>query len=385
MFPKLERRPSDRGRKSEQAEAISALCKTYTHTVSKLLYAFAGLKSVDDADGKAASVSQALAKGERTSLMEQISNSLSGGVEKVVRHEDVALRCGVIRDLRIRFKPAAGPVMCDSGTQPSPPPLRAKSMSLAKLSFKSTPEWDDGEQQVSPLRKASSAQAVETKPIDPATTSLPPPVEDGSNARLEEPSGPPGLYERQMEWERRRQAKLQETRDEKARMEAEAAMAIKRRPSLYDHIESAMRRERRAEEDRRVAKAEEMAQEAAAAREQAEARAKFEELQRAKMQEVMRLAEEAREQAEARMREADERAREAQILYEAARKEQEEQAVKHKEELEIRDAFGDGGLEHWPMYPGKKVLRVMDGDEFDGRVSSEFRVKDAESDQAGVR
>ena len=58
--------------------------------------------------------------------------------------------------------------------------------------------------------------------------------------------------------------------------------------------------------------------------------------------------------------------------------------AKHSEELEIRDAFGDSGLEVWPMFPGRKVFRVLDGDEFDGRVSQEFRVKDPGSGERGV-
>merc|ERR1719247_3402444 len=56
----------------------------------------------------------------------------------------------------------------------------------------------------------------------------------------------------------------------------------------------------------------------------------------------------------------------------------------HSEALEIRDAFGEKGLEVWPMFPGRKLHRVLDSDEFDGRVSQEFRVKDAESGERGV-
>ena len=36
------------------------------------------------------------------------------------------------------------------------------------------------------------------------------------------------------------------------------------------------------------------------------------------------------------------------------------------------------------MFPGRKVHRVLDSDEFDGRVSQEFRVKDSESGERGV-
>merc|ERR1719440_915389 len=67
-----------------------------------------------------------------------------------------------------------------------------------------------------------------------------------------------------------------------------------------------------------------------------------------------------------------------------ARKAQEQLARQHAEALEIRDAFGEKGLEIWPMFPGRKVHRVLDTDEFDGRVSQEFRQKDAGSGDRGV-
>lgn len=70
--------------------------------------------------------------------------------------------------------------------------------------------------------------------------------------------------------------------------------------------------------------------------------------------------------------------------YEKAKKAQDELASRHAEELEIRDAFGETGLEVWPMFPGRKVFRTLDTDEFDGRVSQEFRVKDSESGERGV-
>ena len=58
--------------------------------------------------------------------------------------------------------------------------------------------------------------------------------------------------------------------------------------------------------------------------------------------------------------------------------------ARQAEVIEIRDAFGEKGLETWPMFPGRKVHRVLDSEEFDGRVSQEFRVKDAESGERGV-
>lgn len=84
------------------------------------------------------------------------------------------------------------------------------------------------------------------------------------------------------------------------------------------------------------------------------------------------------------MQQADERAKAAERRYEEARGEQQRQEAAHREELEIREAFGEGGLEAWPMFPRKKVWRVTNPDQFDGRVSQEFRVKDEESGERGV-
>ena len=36
------------------------------------------------------------------------------------------------------------------------------------------------------------------------------------------------------------------------------------------------------------------------------------------------------------------------------------------------------------MFPGRRVHRVLESDEFDGRVSQEFRTKDSESGERGV-
>ena len=81
---------------------------------------------------------------------------------------------------------------------------------------------------------------------------------------------------------------------------------------------------------------------------------------------------------------ANRRASEAEQRYEQAREAQEREAARHREELEIRDAFGERGLEEWPMFAGKKVWRVAESEHFDGRVSAEFRVKDAASGEPGV-
>jgi len=397
MFPKLERaRSRESDRKSDQAEAIAGLCKTYNSTVTKLLYAFAGLKSADEADSKAAaSISQALAKAERTSLMEQITTALSGGVEKVVRCEDVAVRGGVMRDLRARFAPPEKPTTCDVSVQAAAPREKRASSKIQRSVSIDASALSSAKSVPSPEASASDAAVlaqlrgeVSEKPPEVAAAALPPPITEGVRSRPGSgaaPSGPPGMYERQMEWARKKAAKIQENKVEKENKEAEVVAQQKARKSkLYAHVESAMRKEKRMEDDGRVAAAEEMAAAEAAQREAAEARARHEEQERARMQKIMQMAEAAAAEAESRMREADARAREAEARCEAAQRDAERQAAEHALALEIRDAFGETGLETWPMFPGKRVWRVADSSNFDGRVSQEFRVKDAESGEPGV-
>jgi hypothetical protein len=75
--------------------------------------------------------------------------------------------------------------------------------------------------------------------------------------------------------------------------------------------------------------------------------------------------------------EAQSRMEKAEQLYARVKEQSEEQ-------LEIAEALGARKLEVWPMLPNKKILRVLGSEEFDGRVSSEFRVKDEESLERGV-
>jgi hypothetical protein len=91
-----------------------------------------------------------------------------------------------------------------------------------------------------------------------------------------------------------------------------------------------------------------------------------------------------RQHAEEKMNQYHQRAVKAEGECKEARQAASELEKVHAEALEIRDAFGERGLEQWPMFPGKKVHRVLGGDEFDGRVSQEFRVKDSESGERGV-
>ena len=106
--------------------------------------------------------------------------------------------------------------------------------------------------------------------------------------------------------------------------------------------------------------------------------------ERDRLQTERDTAERLRREAFEKIDAAHKRMHAAERKYEVARRAQEQMEEQHAEVLEIRDAFGEEGLEVWPMFPGRKVHRVLDSDEFDGRVSQEFRVKDAESGAKGV-
>ena len=67
-------------------------------------------------------------------------------------------------------------------------------------------------------------------------------------------------------------------------------------------------------------------------------------------------------------------------IWQIAREQQEKEALRKEAEeanrlLEIEQALEGRTLEVWPMIPNRKVLRVADSEEFDGRVSAEYRVK----------
>ena len=53
------------------------------------------------------------------------------------------------------------------------------------------------------------------------------------------------------------------------------------------------------------------------------------------------------------------------------------------EMLEVKELLDGRKLESWPMVPGKRVLRISPAEEFDGRVSQEYRVRD-EGGERGV-
>ena len=112
----VPRRKKGSSSADEQTALVKQLCKTYTHSVSKLVYAFAALQE-QTADDSHDTVSAALAKSSRADAIEAISTALAGGVAKVIRCEDLSLRTGVLRDLRARFVPPEPSAGVDCGVQ----------------------------------------------------------------------------------------------------------------------------------------------------------------------------------------------------------------------------------------------------------------------------
>merc|ERR1711918_241196 len=89
--------------------------------------------------------------------------------------------------------------------------------------------------------------------------------------------------------------------------------------------------------------------------------------------ERMRASEQAREAAEDALKTAREMLEEKQRDCLRLRAEM----SKTEEEREMLEALDGRALEEWPMFEGRRVLRVHDSEAFDGRVSAEFRVKDS--------
>ena len=196
-----------------------------------------------------------------------------------------------------------------------------------------------------------------------------------------------GMYERQMKWAAKAAEKREKMLVEKENKEREAEKApdgASKRSQKWAHVESVMKRERIASEEGWKLDMQAEMQEEREARREAERKAREEAAARAKLVAERDRSEELRKEAIQKMDTAHARMVAAEGKYEKAKKAQEQLEAQHAEELEIRGAFGEKGLEVWPMFPGRKVHRVLDSDTFDGRVSQEFRVKDAESGERGV-
>lgn len=176
-------------------------------------------------------------------------------------------------------------------------------------------------------------------------------------------------------------------KEEKENQEREASrpdMPSRRGSNPWANVESVMRKERLDSKAKWQQEAEDRITAAEESRAAAEEVARCEIAARKQMQELAGKADDARVKAEERYAEARSRMKAAEAKYAQAKATCDEMSRRHGETLEIRDAFGEGGLESWPMFPGRKVCRVLGVDNFDGRVSQEFRVKDGENGERGV-
>jgi len=190
------------------------------------------------------------------------------------------------------------------------------------------------------------------------------------------------IWERGLEWERRRQQKLSEWRAQKQEAELSLAERPRNMDSRWAHVQSVMKLERlRVEEEaRQAAEAEErrLEEEARleaqrAAREAAEAALR--ERARADDAEIEAAIKAEQEELARRAADAARRARE-----EAERKRKEAEA----DARTVRTAFGHKGLERRGSMPNKLAWRVSSPDLLSGNVMHEYRVKDTITRTKGV-
>lgn len=393
-----------RANPSEHTQVVRSLCKTYLATTQKLLYSFSALSEQSKAEGPA-SVSAAMLEGARHDSLEEIATTLASGVEKVILSGDVSLRSSVLRGLRARFQPPQKAESAEQSTQASPsgrsvehfPQLAASEAAPSAAATPPAPPTPPAAASLPSLAAAAPLASAPRRAGLPAGYTQwvhlkPPsdvqPIQEAEQAPESEAAAAPvgaavnvAMFERMKAWETRKAARLEGERRRKEEQEAaELAAPPKRRSKQFSHVVSALRLERENEEERKTALAEQRAREAGEAREALERRLMEQSQKTEKITLQMHASEQARAQVEAELQTAraqlEERRREAERL----RAENERGA----ETRELLEALDGRSFEEWPMVPGRKVLRVHDSTEFDGRVSAEYRVKDVEGGERGV-
>ena len=239
-------------RNEDRAQVVQNLCKTYTATANKMLYAFAAMTEMQletDSD-KGSSIDAALASSSRSHLIEQMASALTGSVEKIIRSPDLAMRSAVLRDLRARFAPKTLPTCAEFGCQAEvDPPVKQQRLSKAERLANDIATAIPVPP--SPPR-AASAGSVKAKPRPGSawrSAIAPPPGEQTGGEGS-------AMYDRLKLWEARREERLEVVR-QKAHDKAHATFTRNQPVSkLYAHVESAIKRERVALEDSRVNEAE---------------------------------------------------------------------------------------------------------------------------------
>lgn len=409
--------PAPKEKQDDQTIAVKALVKTLNATVTKLFFSFSALNAAST-ESSTGSIDLALKAAKREELSAMICDAMTTTVERIVRCDKAAIRSSVLRDIRARFSPPEKPkpLMVDCGVQAEVRPKKTSKAAAAvaaaekakddvilkQLAAAPAPAVADASSTcfiTAPVsaranRVAATMTTAEATAGAPATTASG--AEAVAGAPDKETAPRPvsavtavtaGIFERQMQWAAKAAANREKLRLEKEdrEREAEAAPAkVVKASKQWAHVESVMKRERVKAEETWKSDLKEQMEGERERRDQAESklleeRAKAEALAIAKTK-----AEEQRAAADARAAEAHQRAVEMELRYKEQKEQVDAQAKMHSETLEIRDAFGDKGLEVWPMFPGKKLFRVLESEMFDGRVSAEFRVKDAETGERGV-
>jgi hypothetical protein len=409
--------PAPKEKQDDQTIAVKALVKTLNATVTKLFFSFSALNAAST-ESSTGSIDLALKAAKREELSAMICDAMTTTVERIVRCDKAAIRSSVLRDIRARFSPPEKPkpLMVDCGVQAEVRPKKTSKAAAAvaaaekakddvilkQLAAAPAPAVADASSTcfiTAPVsaranRVAATMTTAEATAGAPATTASG--AEAVAGAPDKETAPRPvsavtavtaGIFERQMQWAAKAAANREKLRLEKENREREAEAApakVVKASKQWAHVESVMKRERVKAEETWKSDLKEQMEGERERRDQAESklleeRAKAEALAIAKAK-----AEEQRAAADARAAEAHQRAVEMELRYKEQKEQVDAQAKMHSETLEIRDAFGDKGLEVWPMFPGKKLFRVLESEMFDGRVSAEFRVKDAETGERGV-
>jgi len=353
---------------------IKNLCRTYTHTTTKLMYAFAALSEQRERDADVKNINDALVNASRADLMEQISSTLTTSVERILRNSDLSMRTGVLRDLRARFAPKEKVEMVEQGTQ------------VSGLKKKAGNENDTSAEDSTPYSSMSepTSQNIATAEVAAAEPKLS--ATQIASATGKQPAGSAmtvAIYERLKAWEAQKKKRIEQERVREEEREKQSTAPPKRRSSArYEHVQSVLKKEadkKVTDEFKLIEAARQLANEEQA-RADAEARASHSENERVKLEQDL-------EAQELKMQAVEQQLEQTRMMI--AREQQEKEALRKEAEeanrlLEIEQALEGRALEVWPMIPNRKVLRVADSEEFDGRVSAEYRVKDMESGERGV-
>ena len=340
----------------DTAQSVKQMCKTYKATTEKLLYAFAALSNQNDQiKTHKKTVQLAMNESATKMLLNNISGALATSISQVVDSKDLALRNTVISDLRMRFKPPDPPAKVDASAQAALSPLRAPQTSVSDQNPKS---------EVVDMSKEKENEL--TRPVVSTLRSGP------SDA----------VYDRMKVWQARKNAKLQLQAQAKEKEVVRKLQPLRARPNdKYAHVVSVLQRERQAASNARVAEAEKKSVVSEQRAQEAEAKAEFEREERARMQALMDQALIMQEEAKQALQNAKQEQEEAESKLEKLQAEVDRDTKKRAEIAEIKQALGGRKLETWPMVPNKRVLRVQPTDDFDGRVSSEFRVRDEKTER----